>query len=485
MLFNSLPYLFFLPLVAIILFVVPKNFQWLWLLTCSMFFYYTLLPYYLILFFALALLNFYLGIAIYNAGARKKSVLVLSVAANIFVLVFFKYFGFFESLFIDITKLSTADNLLKIILPIGLSFYIFTILSYLIELKRGTIVAERHFGVFASSLLFFPKIMQGPIERPNVMFSQFREVKSFDYDRIVEGVKLMLWGYFKKLVVADRLAVYVNAVYGNYEQHSSITLLVATFFFSIQIYADFSGYTDIALGSAKVLGFALTNNFNRPYFATSIKEFWNRWHISFSSWLRDYLFLPLAYFFSRRMKGTKYFGIATEKLVFLFASLITFAVCGIWHGEKFNFLIWGLLFGIYLTIANWMFGFNKVLRSKLHISKQGIFYKSYGILITVLLVSFAWIFFRANTFSDALTIIRKIIAFKGNLFVSSPAILLYSFFGIIFLLLAEFNNEYLNKRYSLFYHKKPYVRLIGYASIIVIILLVGVFDGGQFIYFQF
>jgi D-alanyl-lipoteichoic acid acyltransferase DltB (MBOAT superfamily) len=259
-----------------------------------------------------------------------------------------------ESLFADIKRISDKDQLLKIILPVGLSFFIFTILSYLIEIKRGTINAERHLGKFASSLLFFPKIMQGPIEKPGNIFPQFMEEKNFNYDMVVEGLKLMLWGYFKKLVVADRLAIYVNTVYGNYEHHSGISLLVATIFYSFQVYADFSGYTDIALGSAKVLGFNLTNNFNRPYFATSIREFWNRWHITLSVWLRDYLFLPLAFFFSRKMNKTKYLGLAVEKWIFLFASIITFAVCGIWHGEGLNFLIWGLLFGIYSQLDTWI-----------------------------------------------------------------------------------------------------------------------------------
>ena len=287
MLFNSIQYLFFLPLVGTVLFLIPGRYQWLWLLFCSAYFYYTLLPAYLILFFSLVLLNYFLGIAIDVSGARRKSIFIIGVLTNIIVLAFFKYFGFFQSFFIEIKELSVNDHLVKIILPIGLSFFLFTILSYLIEVKRGTIKAEKHIGIFASSLLFFPKIMQGPIEKPNVIFPQFREEKRFNYNVVAEGLKLMLWGYFKKLVVADRLALYVNAVYDNSEYHSGITLLVATICFSFQIYADFSGYTDIALGSAKVLGFNLTNNFNRPYFATSIKEFWNRWHISFSVWLRE------------------------------------------------------------------------------------------------------------------------------------------------------------------------------------------------------
>jgi alginate O-acetyltransferase complex protein AlgI len=430
-------------------------------------------------------MNYYLGIAIEKAGEKRKNIFIYSITGNIAILAFFKYFGFLESLFSGIVQLSATDSLLKIFLPVGLSFFIFTILSYLIEIKRGTITAERHFGIFATSMLFFPKIMQGPIERPGTIFSQFREEKSFDYDRIVDGMKQMLWGYFKKLVIADRLAIYVNAVYGNWEQHSGITLMVATFFYSFQIYADFSGYTDIALGSAKILGINLTNNFNRPYFATSVKEFWNRWNISFSLWLRDYLFLPLAIFFTGKMNKIKYLGIATDKWIYFFASIITFAICGIWHGEGFNFLAWGLVFGIYLTLVNWTLDLSKEIRRRVHISKRSKRYKAYGIVISFIFVSFAWIFFRAEYWHEAICIINKIFSFKGPLFIGSPAYFIYGLFGIIFLLLAEFKAEFYPGSFSFFSSKQYVIRLFSYTLVILIILTLGVFDGGQFIYFQF
>ena len=485
MLFNSFPYLFFLPIVAMILYLIPGRYQWLWLLACSTFFYYALSPVFLILFFVLVLLNYYLGIVIERSEARQNLIFIFSVCINIIVLVFFKYFGFLESLFADIKRISDKDQLLKIILPVGLSFFIFTILSYLIEIKRGTINAERHLGKFASSLLFFPKIMQGPIEKPGNIFPQFMEEKNFNYDMVVEGLKLMLWGYFKKLVVADRLAIYVNTVYGNYEHHSGISLLVATIFYSFQVYADFSGYTDIALGSAKVLGFNLTNNFNRPYFATSIREFWNRWHITLSVWLRDYLFLPLAFFFSRKMNKTKYLGLAVEKWIFLFASIITFAVCGIWHGEGLNFLIWGLLFGIYLTIANWTLGFNKKLRKRFGISKKSAFYRAYSILITFILVTFTWIFFRASNVTDAFLIIKKIFLFSGTLYIEEIQKMLYCITGIIFLIIIEIRCEYFGHLTFPFKNNQWLQEQLAYAFLIILILLLGVFDGGQFLYFQF
>jgi D-alanyl-lipoteichoic acid acyltransferase DltB (MBOAT superfamily) len=313
MLFNSFEYIFFLPAVAVILYLIPGKYQWFWLLASSIIFYLTLLPEYLILFVVMIVLNYYIAKAIENSDRKRQTSFILGIALNVIVLAFFKYFGLFQTLFIGIKRISSEDHLMKIILPVGLSFFIFTLLSYLIEVKRGSVKAERHIGVFAASLLFFPKIMQGPIEKPGYIFPQFRAAKTFNCKIVVEGLKQLLWGYFKKLVVADRIAIYVNAVYGNFEYHSGASLMLATFLYSIQIYADFSGYTDIALGSAKILGFNLTNNFKRPYFATSVKEFWSRWHISFSIWLRDYLFLPLAVIFAGKLKKIKYLGITAEK----------------------------------------------------------------------------------------------------------------------------------------------------------------------------
>ena len=485
MLFNSILYLLFLPAVTIVLFLVPKKIQWLWLLLCSTFFYYLLLPVYLIVFFCLIPLNYYFGLQIENAGAKRQKVFNIALFSNLLVLAFFKYFGILDSIVASIFSHTKTDIFWRIILPIGLSYFIFTLLSYLIEIKRGTIKAERHIGILASSLMFFPKLLQGPIERPGAIIRQFREGKSFDYDRIVEGLKMMLWGYFKKLVVADRLAIYVNAVYGNAEQHNGTSLAIATFFYAFQIYADFSGYTDIALGSAKIMGFELTNNFKRPYFATSIKEFWNRWHISFSTWLRDYLFLPLAYFFSKKMKDEKYFGIASEKWIFLFSALITFAICGLWHGEGANFLVWGLLFGVYLSYSNWTVNINKNIRKNLHISKKSVFYTTYKIIITFLLVSFAFIFFRASSLNSAVDIINKIFTSYGFPFYESPGNLIYAVFGILILITIDFKREFLNDRFSLLYNKYSAIRIGTIISMVMTILLIGVFDGGQFIYFQF
>lgn len=420
---------------------------------------------------------------------RKKQVLIMVILVNVLILVFFKYFNFIfpgnQIHLYNVNLFFRTDPVNRMILPLGLSYLTFTVLSYQIEIKRKTIQPETHFGYFSLYLLFFPKIAQGPIERPQHLMPQFRQHHSFNYDMVVQGLKLILWGYFKKLVVADRLAIYVNAVFSNSEHHNGTTLIIATIFFAFQIYADFSGYTDIALGSANIFGFALTNNFKRPYFSTSIKEFWNRWHITFSTWLRDYIFLPLAFFLSNRMKKQKYLFLSTEKWIYLIAIMITFAICGLWHGEGWTYLIWGLLFGFYLTYSNWTEKFNKNVRKRLHIRKTAPLYVHYKIILTFILVSFAWIFFRASSLTEAIEIIKKIFTSFGFPFYESPGNLIYAIFGILSLIAIDLKREFFNNRFSLLSNKYSVVRIGTIVAMVMIILLIGVFDGGQFIYFQF
>jgi len=370
------------------------------------------------------------------------------------------------------------------ILPLGLSYVTFTILSYQIEVKRKTIQPEKHFGYFSLYILFFPKIAQGPIEKPQRLIPQLHQSHSFNYPIVVEGLKLILWGYFKKLVVADRLAIYVDAVYNNSEHHTGPTFIIATIFFAFQIYADFSGYTDIALGSAKLFGFDLTNNFRRPYFATSVKDFWDRWHITFSIWLRDYIFLPFAYFLSHQMNKQKYLNVSSDKWIYMIAILVTFAICGIWHGVGWTYLIWGLLFGTYLTYSNWTREFHKRIRKQFHIRKTSRPYLIYKTIVTFLLVSFAWIFFRATSTIEAFRIIKSIFSFSGQLFVDFPTYF-YGLGGIFLMVLCEYCREYHSESPLPFVTNHWIKESILYGSLVVVILLVGVFDGSQFIYFQF
>ncbi|MBN2400397.1 MAG: MBOAT family protein [Candidatus Aminicenantes bacterium] len=327
-------------------------------------------------------------------------------------------------------------------------------------------------------------MLAGPIERAANMLHQFKENKNPDYSMIVKGFKLMLWGYFMKLVVAARVAIYVDAIYGNIPHHNGTSLLFASLLYPFQMYADFGGYSLIAIGTANILGIQVMQNFKRPFFATSISEFWQRWHISFSSWLRDYLFLPLAFFISKKLRKEIYLKIDTAKWVYFIAVMITFVFAGIWHGADVNFLLWGLLFGFYLTCSIWTYKLNRRIRKKLHISKKSIFYQIAKIVITYSLVSVAWIFLRAPNLS-AFEVLRKIFSFPGDLFIGMLSTFTPIIVVIAILLMKDIADEYFPERLLFFESKYKAIRILSYSTIIIFILLIGVFDGSQFIYFQF
>lgn len=422
------------------------------------------------------LIDYFSGIGIENAkGGVRKRLLLLSLIANIGVLSVFKYHNFINqnlTALLNGVDLSNPIPFLTILLPIGLSFHTFQAMSYTIEVYRGNQKAERHFGIFALYVLFYPQLVAGPIERPQNLLHQFREKFEFIPERVGEGLKMMLWGLVKKIVIADRLAIYVNIVYNHPTQHKGLTFLLATIFFSFQIYCDFSGYADIAIGAAKVMGFKLMPNFNRPYFAESIAEFWKRWHISLSTWFKDYVYIPLG---GNRQSAARWY----------LNLLIVFLLSGLWHGANWTYIIWGALNGVYLIFAI----LSKKLRCRVNkiigIEKFTNWNKFFRILLVFILSSFAWIFFRANTVSDAFTIIKKIAFLDGPLFYENPSMLIYSFSSILLLFFVEGKLEFYKGSFSFFHNKSWTVRYLSYAALIIIILLMGVFDGGQFIYFQF
>jgi D-alanyl-lipoteichoic acid acyltransferase DltB (MBOAT superfamily) len=345
-------------------------------------------------------------------------------------------------------------------------------MSYTIEVYRGHQKAERNFGIYALYVMFYPQLVAGPIERPQNLLHQFYEKHTFEYERVVEGLKLMLWGLFMKLVIADRLAIYVNAVYNNAEQHTGLTLALATVFFAFQIYCDFAGYSNIAIGAAKVMGFKLMTNFNRPYLSKSISEFWKRWHISLSTWFRDYLYISIG---GNRVSIPRWY----------FNLMLVFVISGLWHGANWTYIIWGSLNGFYLVFAIVTENFRKRLGSILLLDRVPKVNNFLQILITFVLACFAWIFFRAGSSEEAFQIVKKIFTLSGTIFIGSPSVLIYSFFGIILLILVELKVEYFNNAVSFFNHPHWLVRKLSYSFLIMLILLIGVFDGGQFIYFQF
>lgn len=476
MLFNSLHFLFFFIIVTSLYFAIPYSKRWVLLLVSSCYFYMAFVPIYILILGFTIVIDYFAGIYIRDAeGRRRKLLLVFSLVANIGVLAVFKYYNFLNENFSFLLHgfgLSNPIPYLSILLPIGLSFHTFQAMSYTIEVYRGHQEPEQHFGIYSLYVMFYPQLVAGPIERPQNLLHQFREKYDFEYTRVVDGLKLMLWGIFKKLVIADRLAIYVDTVYNNPEQHNGSTLILATIFFAVQIYCDFSGYSDIAIGAARVMGFKLMTNFNRPYFARNISEFWKRWHISLSTWFKDYLYIYLG---GNRVSIPRWY----------FNLFIVFLVSGLWHGANWTYIIWGALNGFYLVFALVSHKFRNKMNHLTGIEKSPWLNRFLQISITFLLSCFAWIFFRANHVTDAFLIIKKMATSSGAFYIENPSVMIFSFLGLFILLFVELKQEFYKGDFSFFNNKRWIVRNLSYAILIVIILLFGVFDGGQFIYFQF
>lgn len=399
MLFNSFSYALFLPIIFILYWIIPRKSRWLILLLSSYYFYISWGPQYAAVIFLTTIVSFIAALLIEgrkNDRLFSKSILIVSILFCAAILFFFKYFNFFtENIALLMQKISIPMQpfTLKLALPIGISFYIFQTISYLTDVYRGEIEAEKHFGIYAVYISFFPKVMQGPIERGKKLLPQLHCPHTFHYIQASYGMKQMAWGYFKKLVLADSLSVYVNQVYNDLPSYQGLPLILATFFFALQLYCDFSGYTDIALGSAKILGINLTQNFKSPYLASSIKDFWGRWHISLSSWLRDYIYIPLG-------------GNRVGKVRHSLNILITFLISGLWHGASWNYILWGGLHGVFQVIESF-FPWNS--KKSLFQRKRYFHYLLCVITVpcTFLLVCFTWIFFRAITIQDALYVISN------------------------------------------------------------------------------
>lgn len=476
MLFNSFHFVIFFVVVTSLYFILAHKYRWILLLASSCYFYMAFIPIYILILFFTILVDYFAGILLERTiGKKRKWFLIASLIANIGVLMGFKYYNFLSSNLSELLNSFGYKNTipsLGIILPIGLSFHTFQAMSYTIEVYRRKQKAEHKLGIYALYVMFYPQLVAGPIERPQNLIHQFYEPHHFEYDRIAEGLKLMLWGFFMKIVIADRLAIYVNTVYGNSLNHSGISLLLATIFFAFQIYCDFAGYSSIAIGAARVMGFNLMTNFNRPYFSTSVSEFWKRWHISLSSWFRDYMYISLG---GNRVALPRWY----------FNLLFVFIVSGLWHGANWTFLVWGGLNGMYLIIALMTIRIRQRINHVIMLDRLPGAQRFFQGSMTFLLICFTWIFFRANSIQDSFIIVKKILSFSGPLFIDSPAQLIYCCFGIAFLILVEAKQEYFKEVHSFINSPSWIVRKLSYTLLIILILLFGVFDGGQFIYFQF
>lgn len=468
MLFNSIHFLIFFIIVTLGYFCLGWQGRWRLLLAASCYFYMIFKPIYILILFFTIVIDYFAGIWLEKTTdkTKKKLLLIVSLISNIGILAYFKYFNFLNenlSHLLNLVHLRNPISALEILLPIGLSFHTFQAMSYTIEVYRGNQKAEKHFGIYALYVMFYPQLVAGPIERPQNVLHQFHKFHAFDWEKVKSGLMMMAWGLFKKVVIADRLAMMVDFAYKSPSEKTGLTLLVATFFYTFQIYCDFSGYSEIALGSARVMGFELMENFNAPYFSTSISEFWRRWHISLSTWFRDYLYIPLG-------------GNRVSEWRIYFNQFVIFMVSGLWHGAKWTFVIWGCLHGFYLIVA--------IFRNKkmpfLQLPKNNLGY-TINLITTFILVMFAWVFFRADGIHDALIVLKKIATFSLHQSLETPLNTVEMLFclGLIGLLML--------KEYRLLYIPTHNTKLFYglFILLAVSIYALGVFNTNQFIYFQF
>lgn len=489
--FNSSDFLIFFPIVTILYFIIPLRVKRYWLLIASYYFYMSWNPKYAVLIFTSTLVTWCGALLIDKMQNHKRILLFLSIAVNLFILFFFKYFGFITNnlvtLFLNIGITINAPEF-DVILPVGISFYTFQALGYTIDVYRGDTKVEKNFFIYALFVSFFPQLVAGPIERSKNLLSQMHEKHYFDSDRVVRGLILMGFGFFKKIVIADRIAVLVTSVYDGYTTHTGIHIIMATILFAFQIYCDFSGYSDIAIGAAKVMGFNLMKNFDTPYFSKSVAEFWRRWHISLSTWFRDYVYIPLGG--NRKGVLMKYRNL-----------LMTFCLSGLWHGASWNFVMWGGLNGLFQVIGDIT---KEARRKTIELFKFKTDCWSWRFLqciITFVLIDFAWLFFRANGARHAISLIKHTINNMGF----SQIFNIGSFFGremlgldykdiivmclgLLLLLIIDVAKDKLDIT-SWIFNQNLWFRFLVYYIGIFIILIFGYygpeFDSSSFMYFQF
>lgn len=472
MLFNSFDFLVFFPLVCAAYFALGCNrLRNPFLLAASYFFYMSWKPVYALLLLGVTLVSYTSARMIENSRCNRKAILAVTVAVILSVLYFFKYASFVNkavSYALSLAGFSWTVHGMDILLPVGVSFYTLQSIGYCADVYKCKIRAERNFITYALFLSFFPQLVAGPVERASNLLPQFHSEHEFNYGSAVAGFKQMLWGFFMKLCVADVLAGYVNAVYDNYTSHSGITLILAAVFFSFQIYGDFAGYSNIAIGAARVMGFRLMDNFNRPYLSPTVGEFWRRWHISLSSWLKDYVYIPMG---GSRVSYRRY----------VLNILVTFVLSGVWHGAGFGFLIWGLLHGLWLVTERLAYGNRS---PQWNGSGLG---KAVSIFFSFCVVTLFWVFFRVHNPVDAVGIIGRMFTQSGPLFVSEDRIQRILCYGTVSLAILSGKEikDSLGLKFSLLGSSHKWVRYAAVAGLVCYILLFGSLDGAQFVYFQF
>ncbi len=490
MLLVSFKFIIFFPVVATLYYLLPHSYRRWFLLAASAVFYMAYFPAYIAVLISVIAIGYVAAILIERSyGRARKAWLATGIAATCLILLAFKYLGFFADCLAGaawVFHWSYPVTVPNILLPLGLSFQTLQSMGYMIEVYRKKQDLERNFGYYALFVMFFPQLSAGPIERPQNMLHQFREEHFFSYSRVTGGIKLMIWGVFKKVVVADRLAILVSTVYGSPRGYTGLPLILATLFFSFQIYCDFSGYSDIAIGAAQVLGFRLMDNFNRPYQAASIPEFWHRWHISLSTWFRDYVYIPLG-------------GNRVSQRRWHFNLFIAFLLSGLWHGANSTFLAWGTLHCGYYFFGIWTSPLRERLLALSRLYRRPVLLRILQVVTTFCLVSFAWIFFVSKSMDDAFYVVSHLfvrpqnssqIAYMKNLFLTNalgidPVQFVLALLSVFFLLLFYLFQEHEGMR-ALFAGRPLCLRWGLYYALIMAVLLFGVFDNPKpFLYFRF
>jgi D-alanyl-lipoteichoic acid acyltransferase DltB (MBOAT superfamily) len=479
MLFNSFEFAVFFPLVVGLYFTLPDRLRVPMLLVASCVFYMAFIPVYILILFITIGIDYVAGIYLEKCeGKARKALLLISILSTCAVLFIFKYYNFFIGSADGMARLMGTQLDLpfaQIILPIGLSFHTFQSLSYVVEVYRGKQKAEKNLVVYATYVMFFPQLVAGPIERPQNLLHQFYEHHEFEYDRVTSGLKRMAWGYFKKLVVADRLALYVNDVYGAPKNYNGLQLSIATVFFAYQIYCDFSGYSDIAIGTARILGFRLMENFDTPYYSRTISEFWHRWHISLSTWFRDYVYYPMG---GNRVNVGRW----------CLNILVVFCVSGLWHGANWTYVVWGALNGVYLLSSRVTWAWRQNVYGVLGLDKEQPLRVAISIVCTFLLTCAGWVVFRAHSLNDAAYVLTHFWRgwdfsnIKTEQFIGRQMPVALA--SILLLELVQLLNG--KVRIAGWIKEVPsFPRWAAYVSFVFVVILFGVFGKEQFIYFQF
>lgn len=505
MLFNSLQFLIFFPITVLLYYAIPYKFRYLWLLVTSYYFYMCWDAKYILLLMFSTVITFLSGILIDRAKRKhtdeegvlsKKGTIqckiwvAASFIINLSILIFYKYFDFaVNSIFPVIDALYPQGNLVRpkfdVLLPVGISFYTFQALGYTIDAYRGTVKTEKNILRYAVFISFFPQLVAGPIERSDNLLQQFEEKHKFQFEKVRDGLLMMLWGFFQKLVIADRVAILVNQVFDHYKQYDGVQIMVAMAFFAVQIYCDFAGYTNIAIGAAQVMGFRLMKNFDCPYFGQTVAGFWRRWHISLTTWFTDYLYIPLGG--SRKGKRKRYRNI-----------MIVFLTSGLWHGASWHYVVWGGINGLYQVIGYELRPLKEWFIRTFHIKAETFSHKLLQVIITFILVDIAWVFFRAETTIDAFLLLGRAVSefnfasfFDGSLYTLSLSRQEFNIalFSILVLFLVDFlHYRGMRIRESLA-KQEIWFRYLVYLVAIFLILIFGEygpgFDASQFIYFQF